>query len=79
MDLGVAGMVLLAALMHAGWNGLVKARGDPLVMMAPVAALRETSVIFAALLSALVLKEGFGAMRMFSATAVTAGVFLMRI
>ena len=40
MDLGVAGMVLLAALMHAGWNGLVKARGDQLVMMGLVAALR---------------------------------------
>ncbi len=47
--------------------------------MAPVAALRETSVIFAALLSAFVLKEGFGAMRMVSAMAVTAGVLLMRL
>lgn len=47
--------------------------------MAPVAALRETSVIFAALLSALVLKEGFGAMRMISAVAVTGGVVLMRL
>ena len=47
--------------------------------MAPVAALRETSVIFAALLSAFVLKEGFGALRMVSATAVTAGVVLMRL
>ncbi len=47
--------------------------------MAPVAALRETSVIFAALLSAFVLKEGFGALRMVSAMAVSAGVVLMRL
>ena len=47
--------------------------------MAPVAALRESSVIFAALLSAFVLKEGFGAMRMVSAMTVTAGVLMMRL
>ena len=46
--------------------------------MAYVSALRETSVIFAALIGALWLKEGFGAVRMGAACAVAAGVILMK-
>lgn len=33
MDLNIAGLVLLAALMHASWNALVKAKADSLIMM----------------------------------------------
>ncbi len=36
MDAKIAGMVLLAALMHAGWNALVKAKADSMIMMALV-------------------------------------------
>ena len=32
------GLVLLAALLHASWNALVKASGDPLVNIAIVTA-----------------------------------------
>jgi drug/metabolite transporter (DMT)-like permease len=46
--------------------------------IAPLAALRETSVIFAALISAIFLKEPFGKWRILAAVMVTAGVVLMR-
>lgn len=42
--------------------------------MAPIAALRETGVLFAALIGRLVLKEQFGRWRMAAALAVTTGV-----
>ena len=42
--------------------------------VAAVAALRETSVIFAALIGALWLKEGFGLARLAGAAAVVVGV-----
>lgn len=47
--------------------------------MAPVAALRETGVIFAALIGSLVLKEPFGARRIFAAVCVAAGVAAMSL
>ena len=42
--------------------------------VAAVAALREVSVVFAALIGALVLKEGFGWRRLAGAATVVAGV-----
>ena len=45
---------------------------------AAVAALRETSVIFAALLGSLFLKEPFGRQRLFAACAVALGVIALR-
>ena len=50
-----------------------------LAALAPVAALRETGVIFAAALSSLVLKERFGARRIASACLVAAGVIVLRL
>ena len=47
--------------------------------LAPVAALRETGVIFAAALSSLVLKERFGARRLAAACIVAAGAVLLRL
>ncbi|MBE0612244.1 MAG: EamA family transporter [Burkholderiales bacterium] len=49
-----------------------------LAPIAAVAALRETSVIFAAVLGSLVLKERFGRQRLIAACAVALGVFAMR-
>ena len=46
--------------------------------VAVVAALREVSVLFAAGIGALVLKEGFGWRRMAGAAAVVAGVAALR-
>lgn len=45
--------------------------------MAPIAALRETGVIFAALLGTLVLKEPFGRVRLMAACLVAGGVALL--
>ncbi len=42
--------------------------------IAAVAALRETSVLFAALIGAVLLKEGFGLARLVGAASVVAGV-----
>ena len=53
---------------------LVAARSLPL---GPVSAMRETSVIFGAVLGALVLKEGFGARRIAAALLVTVGIVLL--
>ncbi len=47
--------------------------------MAAVSALRETSVIFAALIGTMLLKERFGVLRVSAAVMVTAGVILMNI
>lgn len=47
--------------------------------MAIVSALRETSVLMAALIGALVLKEGFDKIRLTAAVLVTAGVFIMNL
>jgi phosphonate utilization associated putative membrane protein len=47
--------------------------------VAAVAALRETSVIFAALLGSVLLKEPFGRTRLIGACAVALGVFALRI
>ena len=47
--------------------------------MAAVSALRETSVIFAAAIGSLVLKERFGARRVVAAALVAAGIVLMRV
>lgn len=46
--------------------------------MASVAALRETSVVFAALIGTLVLGEAFGARRIVAAAGVALGVILLR-
>jgi len=46
--------------------------------MALVSSLRETSVIFAALIGALLLKEPFGRQRIFAASVVALGVMVIR-
>lgn len=46
--------------------------------MGMVSALRETSVLFAALISTFLLREGFGVWRFVSATFVTLGLILSR-
>ncbi|NQW00395.1 MAG: EamA family transporter [Rhodospirillales bacterium] len=47
--------------------------------MAHVSALRETSVLFATLIGALVLKEGFGWRRIVCALLITAGIFILQV
>lgn len=46
--------------------------------LAAVAALRETSVVFATILGAVALKEAFGRWRILGATAVAAGIAVVR-
>ena len=46
--------------------------------MAMVSSLRETSVIFAALIGTLVFKESFGRQRIFAAVLVAGGIILIR-
>jgi drug/metabolite transporter (DMT)-like permease len=53
---------------------LVAAKSLPL---GPVTALRETSVIFGALLGTIVLREGFGLRRIGAAVLVTGGIMLL--
>jgi drug/metabolite transporter (DMT)-like permease len=55
---------------------LVAARSLPL---GPVSALRETSVIFGAVLGSIVLKEGFGPRRIAAAVLVTVGIVLLAV
>ena len=66
-------------------GGIIGALGYGIVIWAmsanplgPVAALRETSVIFAALISAFVMKERFGVMGILAAITVAVGVMLLR-
>jgi drug/metabolite transporter (DMT)-like permease len=70
---GAAGGVLaLAAYGMVIWAMSVSA-------MAAVSALRETGVIFAALIGTILLKERFGALRVSSAIMVAAGIILMNL
>lgn len=55
---------------------LVAARSLPL---GPVSALRETSVIFGAVLGTIVLREGFGPRRIAAAVLVTVGIVLLAV
>lgn len=55
---------------------LVAATSLPL---GPVSAVRETSVIFGAVLGTIVLKEGFGPRRIAAATLVTVGIVLLAV
>ena len=55
---------------------LVAAKSLPL---GPVSALRETSVIFGAVLGTIVLKEGFGPRRIAAAVLVTVGIVLLAV
>ena len=50
-----------------------------LSQMAQVAALRETSVIFAAVIGTLILKEPLGVKRIFAATVVAGGIILVAL
>jgi len=47
--------------------------------LAYVSALRETSVLFAAIIGAVLLKESFGPRRIAAAAAIVAGILLMQI
>jgi drug/metabolite transporter (DMT)-like permease len=47
--------------------------------IAAVAALRETSVLFAALIGSLWLKEGFGWRRVAGAASVVAGIAALKL
>jgi drug/metabolite transporter (DMT)-like permease len=67
-----------------GGAGSVAAYGIVLWAMtrapvAAVAALRETSVLFAALIGALWLKEGFGLRRMAGAASIVLGVAALKL
>jgi drug/metabolite transporter (DMT)-like permease len=46
--------------------------------VAKVSALRETAVVFAAIMGARMLKEGFGRRRILAAVALAAGLVLMQ-
>jgi drug/metabolite transporter (DMT)-like permease len=80
---------LRAFLARDGWRaaagGVVAALGYGIVLwamehgaMAGVAALRETSVVFAALIGTLMLGEDFGARRILAALGVAAGAILLQ-
>ena len=79
----------LAAALRADWlNGLI---GGTMMLasytlvvyaltiapMAPVAALRETSVVFAAIIGTMMFREPFGGRRVLAAVAVAAGIGIL--
>jgi drug/metabolite transporter (DMT)-like permease len=47
--------------------------------LAPIAALRETSVIFGAILGTLVFREPFGRTRIAATIVVSAGILLLNV
>ena len=79
---GVARRVLLSGLLAGGLSvlayGLVlwaQTRGD----LAPIAALRETSVIFGAVIGTVVFHEPFGRWRLAATAVVVVGVLLLNV
>lgn len=73
---GVIGFLAGAVSMLGFLAFLVAAASLPL---GPVSAVRETSVIFGAVLGTLVLKEGFGPRRIAAAALVTVGIVLLAV
>jgi len=71
------GASALAGVMQVGsyWMIILAMAVAPL---GAVSALRETSVLFAALISTFILKEGFGVWRFVSAGLITCGIVLTR-
>jgi len=67
----------LGGLMQAGayWIIIIALATAPMAM---VSALRETSVLFAAILSTVLLKEGLSVWRFISASLITFGMVIMR-
>lgn len=70
-----AGMIGGAMSLGAYWIAIWAMSVAPIPM---VAALRETSVLFAAMIAAFILREGFHWMRIVAAVAVVIGVGLIR-
>ena len=68
----VAGSIILGAYWLVVW-------ALTLAPMASVSALRETSVIFGALIGSLILKEPYGRRRVVAAVLVAAGMVLLRL
>jgi len=86
----IRGPALLPYLKARWWRGslggVVAALGYGIAIwalslgaMANVAALRETSVLFAALIGTLLLGEKFGAARVMAAMVIVAGLLLMNL
>ena len=46
MESSVAALVLFSALLHAGWNALLKVRGEPLVVLALISASANAIALF---------------------------------
>lgn len=74
MEPTVLTLVLLAAILHAAWNALLKQNGDRLTVMALISA---SSVLFAALIGRLFLGERGGSRRIVSAGLVAGGIILL--
>lgn len=68
----VAGVLAVAGYAIALWAMSVLA-------MAPVVALRETSVVFAAIIGSVFLREGFAGRRVAAATTVLVGIVLLGV
>ncbi|HEY2553418.1 MAG TPA: EamA family transporter [Streptosporangiaceae bacterium] len=66
-------IVIGAGALHACWNAIAKNVDDRLMAF----AVRETSVVFAALICAVFLRERFGARRVAAAIAIAAGIVLI--
>lgn len=71
-----AGSALVGGAMQVGLYWII-VWALTLAPIAMVSALRETSVLFAAVLSTFLLKEGFGVWRFVSAAMVTAGLVMV--
>lgn len=77
-DLATAGRGLLAGVLSVLAYGIVL-WAQTRAPLAEVAAVRETSVVFAALIGALVLGEGFGRRRLAAAAVIAAGIILIGV
>jgi drug/metabolite transporter (DMT)-like permease len=74
---GKKGKIIVGGLASSAAYGLV-IFAMSLGSMAMVSSLRETSVIFAALIGTLVFRESFGRQRIFAAVLVACGIILIR-
>ncbi len=82
LPLHITALVLLAAVLHATWNAVIKTGEDRALTfgaMAHVSALRETSVVFAVLIGWIMLGEPFGGRRVAASVMVVAGIAIMNL
>jgi len=87
MDINVFMAVMLAAILHSGWNGMVKKHKDKVISVSAivfgpiplVGALRESGIIFSIIIGIFFLNEKISIYKIISIILIFLGVVGLKI